>query len=89
MLPFLKPKPQVGVIVKQVKNGSVEEKPEQNHALEACAEDILRAIGSKDAKALASALHAAFEIADSMPHKEGPHEEDYDSMNQKAAMENE
>lgn len=43
--------------------------------LEACANDILQAIESKDAKRLASAIKSAFELCDSYPHEEGPHVE--------------
>lgn len=46
---------------------------EEMAPLEACADDIIRAINSKDSKMLAEAIKAAFEICDSEPHEEGPH----------------
>ena len=42
-------------------------------SLESCAEDLTRAIASKDLKGVASALRAAFQILDSEPHEEGEH----------------
>lgn len=42
--------------------------------VEACAEDLIEAVHKKDVKAVAQALRAAFEICDSEPHQEGPHE---------------
>jgi hypothetical protein len=41
--------------------------------MEAVAHDLVRAIHARDAKAVAEALKAAFEIADREPHEEGPH----------------
>lgn len=41
--------------------------------LESAAEDLVRAVHSKDIKGVAVALRAAFELCDSMPHEEGPH----------------
>lgn len=77
MLPFLKPRAVAGLIVSKRKpDGSTEpEHVEGDEAapLEAAAEDLIRAIHSKDTKAVAAALKAAFEISDSEPHVEGPH----------------
>lgn len=42
-------------------------------SMEAVAQDLLNALKSGDAKAVAAALRAAFELADSQPHKEGEH----------------
>ena len=44
------------------------------HPLAPAAEDLINAIHSKDVGAVAKALEAAFEIADSQPHEEGSHE---------------
>lgn len=44
-------------------------------SLESAAEDLISAIHSKDIKAVASALRAAFDLMESEPHTEGPHEE--------------
>lgn len=37
------------------------------------AQDLIDAVHSKNAKAVAEALQAAFQLADSEPHEEGPH----------------
>lgn len=89
MLPFLKKKQQTGVIVK---TRQPDEKPEQeeneqeDQGLMVCAQDLIDAIAAQDVKAVASALRAAFQIADSEPHEEGEHTEphSYDAQNEKA-----
>ncbi len=60
-------------------------------AVVAAAEDVMAAIQRQDAKALARALRAAFEICDAMPHVEGEHveEETFDIQNSKAARKGE
>lgn len=67
MLPFMKPKRQAGISISYRKpDGSTEMKHEEGDELnemEICAEDILRAITNKDAKALASAIQAAIECS--------------------------
>ena len=78
MLPFLKPKHIADVIVASKKPGGEvsndhEEESEEIEPMKACAEDLIKAVHDKDVDAVAQALHAAFEIADSMPHEEGPH----------------
>ena len=77
MLPFLKPKRQAGIMISERKpDGGFAEQNEQaaeDQGLEACADDIIRAINSKDSRELAAAIRAAFEILDSEPHVEGPH----------------
>lgn len=75
MLPFLQPKKMAGIIMAKVKpEGGVEttgEEGEMDHGFLAAAEALISAIHSKDAGAVAKALHEAFEIADAMPHEEG------------------
>lgn len=94
-LPFLKPKHVAGVIISHRKadGGKVEEPSDKDAGLEAAAEDLARAITSKDPKHIALAFRNAFQICDSEPHEEGEHtnEEDnsYDSMNEKAARDQE
>lgn len=80
LLPFLKNKHKkdASVIVQERAPDSPEE-PSENEGLEAAAQDILSAISSNDAKSLAMALRAAFEICDSLPHVEGPHLEEEES----------
>lgn len=72
MLPFLKHSKEASISEAPSK---IERKPdheEEDHYdfMEACAEDIIHAVHAKDPKALAEALHAAFELAESMPHEE-------------------
>lgn len=78
MLPFLKPqKQQSGGVITEVRkpDGSLNEKSdEQDQGLIAAAEDIMKAINSKDSKQLAAAIKAAFEICDSEPNSEYAHD---------------
>lgn len=78
MLPFLKPKTIAGLIIKHRISGGnnlqEDREDKQDQGLEAACEDILMAISSKDAEHLSHALRAAFDILDSEPHVEGPHE---------------
>jgi hypothetical protein len=89
MLPFLKQKQQAGVIVNQRKPDSIKEDSSEDYALESAAEDLIRAHNTKDIKAVAAALRAAFQILDAEPHEEGEHTNDednsFDSLNIKAA----
>lgn len=65
-LPFLKDKKTAGALATEHIGG--------DPGMEAAASDLLKAIAAGDAKAVAAALQAAFELADSMPHVEGEHE---------------
>jgi hypothetical protein len=47
---------------------------EEYDSMHAAAQDLIEAIHSKDIKGVAEALRAAFELSDSEPHEEGPHE---------------
>jgi len=73
MLPFLKHKQDSGTVAlpETIKRESDESEYDM---LEAAAEDLMHAVHSKDIKMIAQALRAAFEICDSQPHEEGPHE---------------
>ena len=77
MLPFLKNKNVAGLIISHRKpDGDIQEQHSEGNedsALESAAEDIIQAMTAKDAKSLAAAIRAAFEILDSEPHVEGPH----------------
>jgi hypothetical protein len=94
LLPFLKKKQpaSAGVIVQ---TRAPDEKPEQDQddssaAIESCASELIRAVHSRDAKAMAAALKDAFDILESEPHEENdvePHS--YDAQNQKASQEQE
>ena len=74
MLPFLKKNQEssMSAPVDSIKR-EPDEGAEEYDSLESAAEDLLKAIESKDSKEIASALRAAFEICDSEPHEEGPH----------------
>lgn len=78
MLPWMKngPKQSAGIAMQVRKPDEGKETPNEDPAVLAAAEDILRAIDSKDAKHLAQALRAAFQILDSEPDEEGPQMED-------------
>lgn len=73
MLPFLKRSQEASASapVESVTRDSDHE--EDFDDLEVAAEDLLFAIEKKDAKAIAAALRAAFQLFDSEPHTEGPH----------------
>lgn len=78
MLPFLKPRQMTAIIMKRQPDGEIKDDGHSEYdreGLKLAASSIIRAIESKDAEALASALKEAFEICDSGPHAEGPHEE--------------
>lgn len=72
-LPFLKNKnmraPGVAVEVRKP-DAPDSEKDESNAGLMACAEDLMKAVQANDAKGVASAFQAAFEICESYPHEE-------------------
>ncbi len=51
-------------------------KPDDGEAydvMHSAAQDLIEAVHSKNVKGVAEALKAAFELADSEPHEEGPH----------------
>lgn len=91
MLPFLKPKKVAGLIISQRKpDGKVapyHEAGDENHALDACSEDLMRAITSKDISGISSAIRAAYEILDSESAEDDSN--DFESQNIKAAKERE
>lgn len=68
MLPFLKVR-KMGSIAAAAKSGGgmsdEGEMGEVNHALLSAAEDLISAVGMKDAEAVAQALEAAYEICSS------------------------
>jgi hypothetical protein len=86
-LPFLKTKNkhQTGLIV-QTRASDASQEPEDHgdHAIEACAQDLINAIHAKDMKGVAAALRAAIEMIKDEPQDES---NDFDSQNQKAAEE--
>lgn len=73
MLPYLGAKKQQGSVAAHIDNDGKVSSQAPDMGLHSAAEDILKAIESKDSKALASAIKAAFEICDAEPHEEGEH----------------
>ncbi len=90
LLPFLKNRnqSQVGVIVKE---RAPDEKPQESDdisgsGIEACAEELIRAVHAKDTKAAAAALKDAFQVLESQPHEEQSESDNtYAAQNAKAA----
>lgn len=73
MIPFLKHSKKGSV---SAPVDSIKREPDEGaeyDALEAAGQDLIDAVHAKDAAAVAAALRAAFELADSEPHEEGPH----------------
>jgi len=68
-LPFLTEKRQDNFSI----SGSPKIMDQVDPGLIAAAYDILKALETKDTKALALAIKNAFELCDSEPHIEGPH----------------
>jgi hypothetical protein len=75
MLPFLKKAKEEASAstTEKVLRKPDDESEEEFDSLEVAAEELLFAIEKKDTKAIAAALRAAFELCDSEPHFEGPH----------------
>lgn len=91
-LPFLKPKSVAGLIISQRKpDGGKEEQHQEGNedaSLDACSEDLIRAVTAKDAKSVSAAIKAAFQILDSQEDEsEEEMSNDYESQNAKAANE--
>ena len=70
MLPFLKKKPQVGVIVT---SRPADEPKQAEDPIEYCAQDLIDAVHANDKKAAVQAIRDMFDIMESEPHREGPH----------------
>ena len=69
--PFMKARLQTGLMVQKRKpDDSKPEEDQGDTALQAAAEDMIRAIEAKDGQHLALALRAAFDILDSEEDKE-------------------
>jgi hypothetical protein len=73
MLPFIKPERKQDAAVATIYRSPDEDKKEDMDGLMAAAEDLLKGIHSHDKNLVVSALKAAFEILDAMPHHEGEH----------------
>lgn len=76
MLPFLKQRKSDATIAVEYRKPDQEDSMESDTlGLEAAAADLITAIHNKDKKLAVEALKSFFEISDSMPHVEGPHED--------------
>lgn len=72
MLPYQKQKE--AAVVTPVDH--VKRKPDEDaeyDPMHAAADDLISAVHAKDTQGVAEALRAAFDLADSEPHVEGPH----------------
>lgn len=90
LLPFLKNKEKSisGLIIKTRNPDEPKQEEPQDEsvlAIEACADDLIKAVHAKDVKAAAQAMKDAFDILESLPHEEVEH--DYDHQNELAAKE--
>lgn len=66
MLPFLPQKRNQSIIMGRKEEGKPMELPAEEHPLMSAAEDLIHAVHSKDAHAVAEALDSAFQISDSL-----------------------
>lgn len=72
MLPFQSDRKEGGAVSMPIESQKLETQDEVDY-LEYAAQDLLQALQSRDIKGIASALRAAFELCDMMPHEEGDH----------------
>lgn len=99
MLPFIKKNKEASVAGIIMKTRSPDEKPEADKdeasdpsaAINACADELIRAVHARDTKAVSAALKDAFDILESMDDEDeasesaSPHT--YEAQNIKAAQE--
>ena len=76
MLPFLQKNKEASVsaMPQTIQRDHDENSEQEFDALETAAEDLINAIHAKDVKGVTQALRAAFDLQESEPHDEGPHE---------------
>lgn len=74
MLPFLKKNREASA---SAPPDSIRREPDDEadsyDSLHSAAEDLLKAVESKNIKGIAEAIRAAFELCESSPHEEGEH----------------
>lgn len=86
-LPFLK-KPNrstgISVAVRTPKGTMAEEdegqQGQQDQGLKYAAHDLLMAVDNRDIQGISEALKAAFQILESQPHEEAPHDNEYEGQ---------
>lgn len=74
MLPFLKRHKEASTSAPTDRMVREHDEDHDMDSMEVAAHDLKEALKKDDVQAIAQALRAAFEIADSEPHEEGPHE---------------
>lgn len=70
MLPFLQKLKYPGGSSEVISRKPDEEKSQDNHGLDSCAQQLIDAIHNKDVNMVAQALKDAFTICESQPHEE-------------------
>lgn len=73
MLPFLKKQNEASASMPADKQMRKPDDGAEYDVMHSAAQDLIDAVHAKDVKGVAEALKAAFELADSQPHEEGPH----------------
>lgn len=73
MLPFLKRNKEASASIPEETIKREPDEESEYDGLESCAQELIDAVHSKDAKAVCTALRSAFELMDSEPHIEGEH----------------
>lgn len=76
MAPFFTPQGSQGNVLMLDRNADNDQPTGDLSELEAAMHPLLKAVESKDIKAMAQAFSDAFQIADISPHDEYPHDED-------------
>lgn len=74
MLPFLKKNKEASASNDAEPMKRKPDEEQEYDMLESASEELISAVHSKDVKAVCSALRSAFQMLDSEPHEEGPHE---------------
>jgi hypothetical protein len=83
MHPFFTPKGGMGNVLILDRSPDNDESDDQDLSeLEAAMHPLLKAVESKDIKAMAKAFSDAFQIADISPHEEYPHENDDEDLSE-------
>lgn len=79
LLPFLKKRQETGIsgIIQKTREpdetSETADQPDSKAAIKSAAKALIEAIHSRNVDGVADAIQNAFDIADSLPHEEGPH----------------
>lgn len=74
-MPWLRRRREAAIVTAQVKDGEIVKESEEQDEIQMIAEEMIQAIEKKDAKKLAEALRASFQMMELEPHEEIEHEE--------------